>query len=122
MPDEMIWLVSYPKSGNTWFRFVIFYLFHGRLPSSSSELDIGFNSKLPVRTADWAKKSHAQFDPLKPHLQPTDRIIYVYRHPLDVLQSALNYALLNDEISDGADDRQKWINRYIENSDRKSVV
>lgn len=96
-------------------RFVLFYLLHHRLPKESPELDRCFNSKLPSKPGDWAKKSHAQFEALKPHLAPADKIIYVYRHPLDVLQSAYNYSRLNGTVGEGEVQRRAWIDRYIEN-------
>lgn len=96
-------------------RFVLFYLLNNRLPENSPELDRCFNSKLPGKPDDWAKKSHAQFEALRPHLSPDDKIIYVYRHPLDVLQSAYNYARLNGTVGEGDADRRAWIDRFIEN-------
>lgn len=107
-----VWLVSYPKSGNTWFRFVLFFLSHGRPPETSRELDAFINAKLPPRPGDVYKKSHARVDFLLPHLGADDKIVYIYRHPLDVLQSALNYAALNGELSPGG--ANEWIDAYIE--------
>lgn len=105
------WLVSYPKSGNTWFRFVLFFLAHERMPESSRELDTFMNAKLPPRDAETHKKSHARAERLDAHLKPDDRIVYIYRHPLDVLQSAANYAILNGEIDIA--ERDAWIDAYI---------
>lgn len=96
-------------------RFVLFYLIHNRLPENSPELDRSFNSKLPSKPDDWAKKSHARFEALRPHLSGSDKIIYIHRHPLDVLQSAYNYARLNGAIGEGEDNRRAWIDSFIEN-------
>lgn len=111
----MIWLVSYPKSGNTWIRFVLFYLHHKRMPLNSTELDRSFNSKLPVRQSDWAKKSHAKFNALSNYISDEDKIIYLHRHPLDVLQSAFNYARLNGDIRESELEKKAWIEDYIVN-------
>ncbi|MFN7166891.1 MAG: sulfotransferase domain-containing protein [Pannonibacter sp.] len=107
------WLASYPKSGNTWFRFSLFYLLHERMPESSRELDAKFNSKLPVRTGEQLKKSHAKAAALATEMIDGDKIIYIVRHPLDVLQSSLNYAMLNGEVGREPDDRSAWIANYV---------
>ena len=111
--QPLTWLVSYPKSGNTWFRFIIFHLVHGRLPENSRELDEFLNSRPRLRPTDRFKKSHANVSTLSAKLEPQDKVIYIHRHPLDVLQSAANYAVLTGEIS--IDDRPQWIDAYIEN-------
>lgn len=104
------WLVSYPKSGNTWLRFVAFHLTHGRLPRDSVELDRFINSALPPRDGETFKKSHAASGALAPSLGAHDRVIYIVRHPLDVFQSALNYAWLNGEVAES--DLSDWMARY----------
>lgn len=107
------WLASYPKSGNTWFRFSLFYLHHGRMPESSRELDAQFNSRLPVRSREVLKKTHAQASALAPEMVDGDKVVYIVRHPLDVLQSSLNYAVLNGEVEGSSDAHRAWIADYI---------
>ena len=109
----VLWLTSYPKSGNTWFRFSLFYLLHRRMPESSRELDAQFNSKLPVRAGEQLKKSHAQASALEPEMVDGDKVIYIVRHPLDVLQSSLNYAVLNGEVGSEPDAHRAWIASYV---------
>ena len=111
--DPVLWLVSYPKSGNTWFRFVLFHLQHGRMPESSRELDQQFNSKLPVKPGDRFKKSHATVAGLAEHRVDGDKVIYIVRHPLDVLQSSLNYDILNGDLNPGEAAKDAWIDAYI---------
>ena len=111
--DPVLWLVSYPKSGNTWFRFVLFHLQHGRMPESSRELDQQFNSKLPVKPGERFKKSHATVAGLAEHRRAVDKAIYIVRHPLDVLQSSLNYDILNGDLLPEKSAKDTWIDAYI---------
>jgi sulfotransferase family protein len=133
MNPHITWLASYPKSGNTWVRFIVFFLEHGRLPASSPELDLFASSRLPAYVREAPEfcsslgprpfdsdidgqlycKTHASAGALEPLKARTRRAIYIHRHPLDVLQSALNYARLTGELAPdaGAD---AWIESYIE--------
>jgi hypothetical protein len=110
---RVIWLVSYPKSGNTWFRFILFYLNHGRQPEDSVELDRFMNSRMPPPDGQPRyMKSHATPEKLRRYFKKSIGAIYIYRHPLDVLQSTLNYALLTGEISEA--EKDAWVDTYIE--------
>ena len=110
---RVIWLVSYPKSGNTWFRFILFYLNHGRRPEDSVELDRFMNSRMPPpKGYPRYMKSHATPDKLRRYFKKSIGVVYIYRHPLDVLQSTLNYALLIGEISEA--EKDAWVDTYIE--------
>ncbi len=109
---RIVWIVSYPKSGNTWFRFILFYLNHGRAPKSSLELDNFMNSRLPPPGGvPRYMKSHAMPENLRRYFPKSIGAIYIYRHPLDVLQSTLNYAVLIGEISEA--EKDAWIETYI---------
>jgi hypothetical protein len=134
MQPHITWIVSYPKSGNTWLRFVIFWLHHRRLPHSSPELDAFASSRLPAyvaqapdfcrsirpRSADYDIdapvycKTHASAGAVAQLGARNRQAIYIVRHPLDVMQSALNYARLTGEI-DPSDDGIQWTERFIEN-------
>lgn len=114
-----LWLVSYPKSGNTWLRFVVFYLSCGRSPRNSRELDHLINSRLPaMRSAGPViKKSHATRDMLARELRSDSRVIYIRRHPLDVMQSAFHYGVLTGELENrDHPGRDAWIARYLEHA------
>lgn len=113
------WLASYPKSGSTWLRFICFHLVNDRSPTDSRELDAHINS----RTTDLADrpgafvKTHAAVDALGDLLPLSRTAIYVHRHPLDVLCSALNYDMLTGgaDLSMRADaaSRDSWIEGYL---------
>ncbi len=111
---DIIWLASYPKSGNTWFRFVLFHLHHARMPENSRELDNFISSKIPAEESGAMHfcKTHASFHRLAQWRDRSNKAIYIYRHPLDVMQSALNYAHLTGELEDGVNEAV-WIENYL---------
>lgn len=97
--DNVVELLSYPKSGNTWLRNLMrAYLWRLGL-EATNPLDIH-------RCKDIAKESRVyQVDrrsyvfykshiPFSSKMRP-NRAIYVYRHPLDVFVSMLNWCYLN---------------------------
>jgi aryl sulfotransferase len=135
MERQITWLASYPKSGNTWLRFIVFHLVHDRMPVSSAELDGFLGSRVPAAFAEAPLccrarrpdvvpvrgnkaifcKTHATAAALAPLEPRTARAIYVHRHPLGVLQSSLNYARLTGELElDMTPDA--WIDSFIENA------
>lgn len=134
MQPHITWIVSYPKSGNTWLRFVIFWLHHRRLPHNSPELDAFASSRLPAYVTEAPEfcrsirprdadnqidapvycKTHASAAAVAQLRARNKQVIYIVRHPLDVMQSALNYARLTGEI-DPSDDGIQWTERFIAN-------
>lgn len=100
--DCLVGLYSFPKSGNTWLRAIIAALF--RVPTEQemmAEYVIDTHMGQTIGHRPWQQfdrtwcfyKSHnktpaiAQGDRL---IRP-DRILYIYRHPLDIFTSYLNY-------------------------------
>ena len=100
----IIWLASYPKSGNTWVRFILSHALYG--PAEQS-LDVNrripdLHRRLPddrLNAPDDARpllaKTHFELTPDHPELARTDRALHIVRNPRDVLLSALNYRRLN---------------------------
>lgn len=82
-----IFLVSYPKSGNTWLRFIIGNLI------SEKEVDFNnFNNIIPDMHQTLKKKLDKYQSPriIKSHLSYTKsypKVIYIYRDPRDVVIS-----------------------------------
>jgi hypothetical protein len=100
------WLASYPKSGNTWLRFLLANILLGRAPSSSLEVSRRIpDIHRPDVPADPPGpegrefiKTHFMRAPAHPRLGETGRVIHVVRHPRDVLLSALNYRRMEGVI------------------------
>jgi hypothetical protein len=99
-PDD-IFLVSYPKSGNTWTRFLIANLVYPQKHPDFSNI----NDLLPdvegMSTRDLARavrprilKSHQYFDPRYP------KVIYVVRDPRDVVLSEYHFDIKRRAIAD----------------------
>lgn len=100
--DQLVGLYSFPKSGNTWLRAIIAAIF--RVPVDDGMMaeyvvDTHMGQRIgerPWRFADrtWCfYKSHNKTPhvPDGDRLIRPDRVIYIYRHPLDVFTSYLNF-------------------------------
>ena len=96
---KVVWIASYPKSGNTWMRFLLHHYFWGE-PESSLALNHRIpDLHRPVGAIDTTQarlfvKTHYELTDSLPFLPRTDRAIVIRRHPKDVLLSGLNYARL----------------------------
>jgi len=94
------WIASYPKSGNTWVRFLL----HNALHEPSDDLAL-VERRIPyvLRVREAYRPETGRDDLLKTHLTMRDehpfraltaRAIYIIRNPRDVLLSNLNYRRL----------------------------
>jgi len=111
-PDD-IFLVSFPKSGNTWTRFLIANLVH-------PEENVGFENihrLVPDPFATAKKdfdhmsrprviKSHECFEPRYP------RVMYIVRDPRDVVISQYHYHRKCNKIEDGYP-MEKFVSRFV---------
>ena len=101
LPDD-VFLVSYPKSGNTWARFLFANLFHpeqsinfANLPRLIPDFNGGGTKRDFDRMARPRMiKSHGCFDPRYP------RVIYIVRDPRDVAVSQYHYHRKRRKIED----------------------
>lgn len=104
----IVWLTSYPRSGNTWLRFLIqAYLRGGAAVSASLNADLpDLHRKGVVINPDAAErvlvKTHFPWSPRHPYAGQTSAFIYILRHPKDVLLSFLSYRKLGGVLA--ADD------------------
>ncbi|USN99833.1 MAG: sulfotransferase domain-containing protein [Phycisphaeraceae bacterium] len=115
------WLASYPKSGNTWLRFLLANLLAGGPPESSLDVsrripDI-HRPDDPYDPPDDGRefiKTHFMRSESHPRLAETARVVHVVRHPRDVLLSALNYRRMEGVIEPLSD--AQYTEMFIRNS------
>lgn len=116
----IVWLASYPRSGNTWLRFLLqAYLKDGRIESRRLNADIpDIHRKGVVIDPDAAEsvlvKTHYLWSAGHPFADRTRGFVYIVRHPKDVLLSFLQYRKLCRVLPEGdpAIDR-KYAMNYI---------
>jgi hypothetical protein len=99
-PDD-VFLVSFPKSGNTWTRFLLANLIHPNEPATFANIHRLIPDPSGTSKRDFDEmpspriiKSHECFDPRYP------RIIYIVRDPRDVAVSQYHYHRKLKKIAD----------------------
>jgi Sulfotransferase domain len=112
LPDD-VFLVSFPKSGNTWTRFLIANLLYPQTPASFANLhelvpDPEGTSKRHFDHMSRPRiiKSHECFDPRY------RRVIYIVRDPRDVALSQYHYHRKCRKIADDYP-MDKFITRFL---------
>ncbi len=100
-PDD-VFLTSYPRSGNTWTRFLVGNLVHQHEPVTFLNLekllpDMYVHSDREMRNLPRPRiiKSHECFDPRY------NRVIYIVRDPRDVAVSNYHWELKKGSFPDG---------------------
>jgi hypothetical protein len=100
-PDDTF-IVSYPKSGNTWTRFLVASLIHCDEPMTFLRADrviptIDSQSRRYFKGLARPRviKSHFPFD------QTYKRVIYIVRDPKDVAVSQYHYQIKRKLLEDG---------------------
>lgn len=108
-PDDTF-IVSYPRSGNTWTRFLIATMIHPEVPITFSNIervipDIHAQSSMTLKRFPRPRilKSHEYFDPRY------RKVLYLVRDPRDVVISLYNYRRKCRNIDDGYP-----IEKYVE--------
>ena len=99
--SDDVFLVSYPKSGNTWTRFLLGNLLFPDTPVTFANIHVLVACPLSTPRKDFERmprprtiKSHDCFDPAFP------RVIYIVRDPRDVVISHYHYHRKIREIDD----------------------
>lgn len=111
--DDDIWLTSYPRSGNTWTRFLV-----GNLLYDEPVTFLNVERLVPdmYKTADWVMrrlprprvmKSHECFDPRY------RKVIYIIRDPRDVAISNYNFEIKLRSVREGTT-LEEFIPRWVE--------
>jgi hypothetical protein len=112
---NIVWIASYPKSGNTWVRFMACNLLFG--PQSSAA---ALNVMAPDiyewgghRLVDHSGlvKTHFCYSAALPLVERTAAAIYVIRHPADVLLSNFHYS---QRATKAAMSSRAAFDRYVE--------
>jgi|HubBroStandDraft_1064217.scaffolds.fasta_scaffold44164_3 hypothetical protein len=117
---NLVWIASYPKSGNTWVRFMLCNLLFG--PQSSAEAlnllapDIHETGPQALAPHTGLVKTHFLHSAALPLVERTAAAIYVLRQPADVLLSNFHYARRSG--ANGAETREefdRYVDRFLEN-------
>lgn len=132
---KIVWLASYPKSGNTWLRFLLTGILTGQVTSSAQvarqvpDIHDGVAAHHLYGKGATLVKTHWKYWPEIPLREDSIGAIYVLRHPIEVLESNLNYAFMrsgnlrkdanSSEISDFA---RRWVDSYIAYGGHKSFL
>ena len=132
---KIVWLASYPKSGNTWLRFLLTGVLAGKVASSAQvarqipDIHDGVAAHHLYGKGATIVKTHWKYWPEIPLREDTIGAIYVLRHPVEVLESNVNYAFMRsgnlrkdagqEEVADFA---RRWVDAYIEQGGHKSFL
>lgn len=111
---DIVWIASYPKSGNTWVRFMACNLLFGRQESAATLAqlipdihELGAQSLAPPGLV----KTHFAYSPDLPDAHRTAACIYVVRHPADVLVANFHYSLRSAAVPDSP---RAAFDRYVD--------
>src|SRR5271165_3880538 len=112
-PDD-VFLVSYPKSGNTWTRFLVANLIHpgfevdfANINELTPDPEALSQRQLKQTPRPRIIKSHQYFDPRYP------RVIYIVRDPRDVVLSSYHFDIKRRLISE--DFRiEDYVSRFVQ--------
>ncbi len=112
LPDD-IFLVSFPKSGNTWTRFLLANLRFPDEPASWANINRLIPDPTGTSKRDFDRmprpriiKSHECFDPRYP------RVVYIVRDPRDVVVSQYHYHRKIRKIEDDSP-IEKFVTRFL---------
>jgi Sulfotransferase domain len=112
---NIVWIASYPKSGNTWVRFMACNLLHGAQDSAAGlsllAPDIHEIGAQRLAAHSGLVKTHFPYSDELPLAERTAGVIYVVRHPADVLVSNFHYAQRSARMDNAT--RQEF-DRYVE--------
>jgi len=111
LPDD-VFIVSYPKSGNTWVRFLISNMLNEGEEITFANID----KKLPdiynvfrLSSKALILKSHEYFDPRY------RRVIYIIRDPRDVVLSYYHY-FIKIKVFDETYPLSKFVDQFLDGS------
>src|ERR1700730_13655397 len=117
--EKFVWIASYPKSGNTWVRFMACNLLYGPQDSAAALNTLAPDIHEMEATVGPAPasllKTHFGFSPLLPHVDQTAAAIYVVRDPADVLASNFFYSQRSGPQFDASPEGfDRYVDAFIE--------
>jgi hypothetical protein len=96
---KIVWIASYPRSGNTWVRFLIGNLLYSSIETSAQlamtvpDIHQFITGRHLRGTERSFIKTHWTWQPDFPLREDTQSVLYLIRNPIDVMTSSLNYGL-----------------------------
>jgi sulfotransferase family protein len=120
-PKNIVWIASYPKSGNTWVRFLACNLLHGDPESAAALNTLAPDIHESVASTDAPApagllKTHFQFSENLPYAARSAAAIYVVWDPADVLASNFFYSQRSAARTDAsAAVFNDYVDAFIEN-------
>jgi len=116
---NVVWIASYPKSGNTWVRFMACNLVFGQ-QQSAAELnvlapDIHELGAQHLAAHSGLVKTHFPYSSDLPLAERTAGAVYVFRHPADVLVSNFHYAQRSAGTAGASrEEFDRYVDRFIQ--------
>ena len=115
--SKIIWIASYPKSGNTWVRFLVCNLAFGPVDSAATLNRLApdiheLGAAVEPPSAPVFMKTHFPYSDALPLAGHTAGAIYVLRDPADVMLSNYHYAKRSGAAA--GDDDEAALDRYLD--------
>src|SRR5690606_26284979 len=125
----MIYVTSYPKSGATWFQFLMYSCFRGKISSSIEVMQYypevfhtdSINARLKSNDILFIK-NHFAFNKELPYYEKIQGCIYLVRNPLDVCFSRINHLEYEGVTIDSIDSLVERYNWLVDRADVPTSV
>jgi len=117
--SKIIWIASYPKSGNTWLRFLACNLLFGTVDSAAKLNQLApdiheLGAAIETPTQPLLMKTHFPYSATLPLASHTAGAIYVLRDPADVMLSNFHYGKRSrSKLGDDKAAFDRYVDAYI---------
>jgi hypothetical protein len=117
-PRSIVWIASYPKSGNTWLRFLICNLAFGPVESAADLNELAPDLHELRADPNFAGqrillKTHFPRSPRLPFVERSAAAVYVVRDPADVMLSNFHYSMRSAGTANAAADLPAYLERFL---------